>query len=182
MVGSQTARLTLGPSFAHNCGCRYPNDQCEANLDIYTLRPFPMTPRTPQGEVVWAFLSSSKHSGVPEDSNSRLFQVLGFTPTLGQSRGAIVPVHQKSSHPGLWIACNPISFSAPYSLFRPFTVPSSVNFISRFLPRRSSDLETCITCLLSVEFYIWQQPCVYELMMFLFVLPTSKTSSESRLL
>jgi hypothetical protein len=30
-------------------------------------------------------LSSSEHSGVPEDSKSQLFQVLGFTPTLGQS-------------------------------------------------------------------------------------------------
>jgi hypothetical protein len=49
---------------------------------------FPMTLRTPQGEVFWAFLSSFEHSGVPEDSNSRLFQVLGFTRTLGQSRGA----------------------------------------------------------------------------------------------
>jgi hypothetical protein len=28
------------PSFAHNLGCRCPNDQCEAILDIYTLRPF----------------------------------------------------------------------------------------------------------------------------------------------
>jgi hypothetical protein len=51
-----------------------------------------MTPRTPQGEVFWALLSSSEHSGVPEDSNSRLFQVLGFTPTLGQSRGATLPL------------------------------------------------------------------------------------------
>ncbi len=33
-------------------------------------------------------MASSKHSGVLEDSNSQLFQVLGFTPTLGQSRGA----------------------------------------------------------------------------------------------
>jgi hypothetical protein len=49
---------------------------------------FLMTPRTPQGEVFRALLSSSKHSGVPEDSDSRLFQVLGFTPTLGQRRGA----------------------------------------------------------------------------------------------
>ncbi len=47
-----------------------------------------MTSRTPPGEVFWALLSSSKHSGVPKDSNSGLFQVLGFTPTLGQSRGA----------------------------------------------------------------------------------------------
>jgi hypothetical protein len=35
---------------------------------------FPMTPRTPQGEVFCPFLSDSKHSGVPEDSKS---------PTLG---------------------------------------------------------------------------------------------------
>jgi hypothetical protein len=49
---------------------------------------FPMKPRTPQGKVFWALLSSSEHSRVPKDSNSRLFQVLGFTPTLGQSRGA----------------------------------------------------------------------------------------------
>jgi hypothetical protein len=46
---------------------------------------FPMTPRTPQCEVFFPLLSSSEHSGVPEDSNSQLFQVLGFTPTLGQS-------------------------------------------------------------------------------------------------
>jgi len=45
-----------------------------------------MTPRTPQGKVFCPLLSSSKHSGVPEDSNSQLFQVLGFTPTLGQAR------------------------------------------------------------------------------------------------
>jgi hypothetical protein len=32
--------LTPGPSFAHNLGCRCPNDQCEAILDIYTSRPF----------------------------------------------------------------------------------------------------------------------------------------------
>ncbi len=40
MVGSQTASLTPGPSFAHNLGCKYPNDSCEAILDIYTSRPF----------------------------------------------------------------------------------------------------------------------------------------------
>jgi hypothetical protein len=51
-----------------------------------------MTPKTPQGEVFWALLLSSEHSGVPEDSHSRLFQVLGFTRTLGQSRGATLPL------------------------------------------------------------------------------------------
>jgi hypothetical protein len=40
VVGSQTASLTPGPSFAHNLGCRCPNDQCEAIPDIYTSRPF----------------------------------------------------------------------------------------------------------------------------------------------
>jgi len=40
VVGSQTISLTPGPSFAHNLGCRCPNDQYEAILDIYTSRPF----------------------------------------------------------------------------------------------------------------------------------------------
>jgi hypothetical protein len=40
VVGSQTASLTLGPSFDHNLCCRCPNGSCEAILDIYTSRPF----------------------------------------------------------------------------------------------------------------------------------------------
>ncbi len=40
VVGSQTASLTPGPSFAHNLGCRCPNDQCEAIFDIYISRTF----------------------------------------------------------------------------------------------------------------------------------------------
>jgi hypothetical protein len=40
VVGSQTASLTLDPSFAHNLGCKCPNDSCEAILNIYTSRPF----------------------------------------------------------------------------------------------------------------------------------------------
>jgi hypothetical protein len=40
VVGSQTTSLTPGPSFAHNLGCKCPNGQCEAILDIYTSRPF----------------------------------------------------------------------------------------------------------------------------------------------
>jgi hypothetical protein len=74
VVGSQTASLTPGPSFAHNLGCRCPNDQCEAILDIYTSRPFQWHQEHPKCEVFWALLLSSKHSGVPEDSKS---------PTLG---------------------------------------------------------------------------------------------------
>ncbi len=49
------------------------------------FKTFLMTPRTPQCEVFWAFLSNSKHSGVPEDSKSPTLGVLGFTLTLGQS-------------------------------------------------------------------------------------------------
>jgi hypothetical protein len=41
VVGSQTASLTPGPSFAHNLGWRCPNDSCEAILDIYTSWNFP---------------------------------------------------------------------------------------------------------------------------------------------
>ncbi len=40
VVGSQTANLTPGPSFAHNLGYKCLNDQCEAISDIYTSRPF----------------------------------------------------------------------------------------------------------------------------------------------
>jgi hypothetical protein len=40
VVESQTASLTPDPSFAHNLGCRCPNDQCKAIFDIYASRPF----------------------------------------------------------------------------------------------------------------------------------------------
>jgi hypothetical protein len=40
VVGSQTASLTPGPSFAHNLGCRCPNDQFQGILDIYISRHF----------------------------------------------------------------------------------------------------------------------------------------------
>jgi hypothetical protein len=40
VVGSQTASLTPGPSFAHNLGDRCPNAQCEDIFDIYASRPF----------------------------------------------------------------------------------------------------------------------------------------------
>jgi hypothetical protein len=54
-----------------------------------------MTPRTPQCEVFWALLSNLKHSGVPEDSKSPTLEVLGFTPTLGQSGVATTNVMHK---------------------------------------------------------------------------------------
>jgi hypothetical protein len=54
------------------------------------FKTFPMTPRTFQCEVFWALLLSSKRLGVPEDSKSPTLEVLGFTPTLGQSGVAII--------------------------------------------------------------------------------------------
>jgi hypothetical protein len=40
VVGSQTAGLTLGPSFNHNLCCTCSNGSCKAIFDIYTSRPF----------------------------------------------------------------------------------------------------------------------------------------------
>ncbi len=48
------------------------------------FKTFPTTPRTPQCEVFCPLLLSSEQSGVPEDSNSQLFQVLSFTPHLAK--------------------------------------------------------------------------------------------------
>ncbi len=66
------------------------------------FKTFPMTPRTRQCEVFWSSKSSSELSGVPEDSNPNFFQVLGFTPTLGQSRVAtsnyLTPCTNKTKH------------------------------------------------------------------------------------
>ncbi len=57
------------------------------------FKTFPMTPRTPQCKVFCPFLSSSKHSGVPEGSKSPTFPSVGLHPTLGQVRVATVPQH-----------------------------------------------------------------------------------------
>jgi len=44
------------------------------------FKTFSTTPRTPQCEVFWALLSSSEHSGVPEDSKSPTFPSVGLHP------------------------------------------------------------------------------------------------------
>jgi hypothetical protein len=49
------------------------------------FKTFPMAPKKPQCKEFWALLLNSKHSGVSEDSKSPTLEVLGFTPTLGQS-------------------------------------------------------------------------------------------------
>jgi hypothetical protein len=67
----------------------------QGHFRYLSFKTFPMTPRTRQCKVFWVLLSSSEHSGVPEDSKSQLFQVLGFTPTLGQVRVATKTVTKK---------------------------------------------------------------------------------------
>ncbi len=90
VVGSQTASLTPGPSFAHNLGYICPNDQCEAIFDIYVSRPFQWLQERLNarcfGPCCWA-LNIRESQRTP---NLQLFQVLGFTPTLGQSGVATI--------------------------------------------------------------------------------------------
>jgi hypothetical protein len=83
VVGSQIASLTPGPSFAHNLGCRCPNDQCEAIFDIYVSRPFQWHQEHPNARCFGPCCRARESLRTP---NPQLFQVLGFTPTLGQSR------------------------------------------------------------------------------------------------
>jgi hypothetical protein len=97
MVGSQIANLTPGPSFAHNLGDRCPNAQCEGIFDIYASRTFQWHQEHPNarcfGSCCWA-LNIQKSRRTP---NPQLFQVLGFTPTLGQVRVATDRVLQVAS-------------------------------------------------------------------------------------
>jgi len=51
VVGSQTASLTLGPSFGHNLCCRCPNGSCKAIFDINTSRPFQRYKEWPYARV-----------------------------------------------------------------------------------------------------------------------------------
>ncbi len=52
-----------------------------------SFKTFQTTPRTPQCDVFWAFLSSSKHSGVSEDSKSSLFPSVGLHPHTWPKQG-----------------------------------------------------------------------------------------------
>jgi hypothetical protein len=67
VVGSQTASLIPGPSFAH-IRLQMSKWPMRGHFGHLHFKTFPMTPRTPQGAVFCPLLSNSKHSGVPEDS------------------------------------------------------------------------------------------------------------------
>ncbi len=52
----------------------------QGHFRYLSFKTFLMTPRTPQCKVFWALLSSSEHSGVPEDSKPPTFPNVGFHP------------------------------------------------------------------------------------------------------
>jgi hypothetical protein len=88
VVGSQTASLTPGPSFAHNLGCKCPNDQCEAIFDIYVSRPFQWHQEHSNARCFAPCCRAINIRESRRTPNPNSFQVLGFTPTLGQVRVA----------------------------------------------------------------------------------------------
>jgi hypothetical protein len=112
VVGSQTASLTAGPSFAHNLGCRCPNGQCEAIFDIYSSRPFQWHQEHPNarcfGPCCWT-LNIRESRGTP---NPQLWECWASRAHLAkvrlwqlESRNCIeiVPV----GVPGLWTLVTP---------------------------------------------------------------------------
>jgi hypothetical protein len=88
MVGSQTASLTPGPSFAHNLGYRCSNDQCEAIFYIYASRPFQWHQEHFNARCFGPCCRALNIRESQRTPNPHFFQVLGFTPTLGQCRVA----------------------------------------------------------------------------------------------
>jgi hypothetical protein len=85
VVGSQTTSLTPDPSFAHNLGCKCPNCQCEGIFDIYVSRPLQWHQEHPNARCFAPCCQALNIRESQKTPNLQLFQVLGFTPTLGQS-------------------------------------------------------------------------------------------------
>jgi hypothetical protein len=90
VVGSQTGSLTPGHSFAHNLGCRCSNDQCEAIFYIYASRPFQWHQEHLNARCFGPCCRTLNIRESRRTPNPHFFQVLGFTPTLGQSRVATI--------------------------------------------------------------------------------------------
>jgi hypothetical protein len=98
VVGSQSASLTPGPSFAHNLGDKCWNGQCEAIFDIYASRPFQWHWEHPNARCFGPCYRALNIQESRRTPNPHFFQVLGFTPTLGQSRVATLsPTRRKRS-------------------------------------------------------------------------------------
>jgi hypothetical protein len=88
VVRSQTTSLTPGPSFAHNLSYRYSNDQCEAIFYIYASRTFQWHQEHLNARCFGPCCRALNIRESRRTPNPHFFQVLGFTPTLGQSRVA----------------------------------------------------------------------------------------------
>jgi hypothetical protein len=88
MVESQTTSLTPGPSFAHNLSYRCSNDQCEVIFYIYASRPFQWHQEHLNARCFGPCCRAMNIRESWRTPNPHFFQVLGFTPTLGQSRVA----------------------------------------------------------------------------------------------
>jgi hypothetical protein len=88
VVGSQIASLTPGPSFAHNLSYKCPNDQCEAIFYIYASRTFQWHQEHLNARCFGPCCRALNIRESWRTPNPHFFQVLGFTPTLGQSRVA----------------------------------------------------------------------------------------------
>jgi len=71
-----------------------------------------MKSRKPQGKVIWVLLLSSEHAGVPKDSKSPTLQMLGFTPTLGQSGVAKHKVPELAPRDVVGVPWNKLRFKA----------------------------------------------------------------------
>ncbi len=89
-VGSQIASLTPDPSFHHNLGYKCSNDQCEAIFYMYASRPFQWHQEHLNARCFGPCCRALNIRESRRTPNPHFFQVLGFTPTLGQSRVATV--------------------------------------------------------------------------------------------
>ncbi len=98
VVGSQIASLTPGPSFSHNLGYRCPNDQCEAIFYIYASRPFQWHQEHLNARCFGPCCRALNIQESRRATNPHFFQVLNFTPTLGQSRVATPKVSWIKEH------------------------------------------------------------------------------------
>jgi len=85
VVGSQTASLTPGPSFAHNLGDRCPNGQCESIFDIYASRPFQWHQEHLNARCFRPCCRTLNIWESRRTPNPQLWKCWASPPTLGQS-------------------------------------------------------------------------------------------------
>ncbi len=134
VVGSQIASLTPGPSFAHNLGCRCPNRQCEGIFDIYVSRPFQWHQEHPNARCFSPCCRALNIRESRKTPNLQLFQVLGFTPTLGQSGVTTMGCrdgqdHQQFQHKGGWDSFFIFESQIKWIYWWPLGVVNCGNFI-----------------------------------------------------